>query len=120
VPLNESAIWVLQQLHKEGAKGYIFVHERTGRPYTAIEKTWYEVRKLAELGDKVRIHDLRHTYASLLVASGRSLYEVQNLLSHSDPKITMRYAHLSTKKLQEAASAASVLMPKKDATALAQ
>jgi len=111
VPLNDSAIWVLEQLHTAGSKGFIFVHERTGKPYTAIEKTWYEVRRLAGLGEEVRIHDLRHTYASLLVTSGRSLYEVQKILAHSDPKITMRYAHLSAKTLQEAANAASVLMP---------
>lgn len=117
VPLNDSAVWVLEQLHKEGATGHIFVHDRTGKPYTAIEKTWYEIRKLADIGDSVRIHDLRHTYASLLVTSGRSLYEVQKILSHSDPKITMRYAHLSAKTLQEAANAASVLVPTKAATA---
>lgn len=111
VPLNDSAIWVLQQLHSEGATGYIFVHDVTKKPYIAIEKTWYEVRKLAGISDSVRIHDLRHTYASMLVTSGRSLYEVQTILNHSDPKITMRYAHLSTKTLQEAANAASVLVP---------
>lgn len=120
VPLNESALWVLEQLHTGGAKGYIFVHERTGKPYTAIEKTWYDVRQKAGIGKEVRIHDLRHTYASLLVTSGRSLYEVQTILSHSDPKITMRYAHLSAKTLQEAASAASVLMPKNGSPALSQ
>lgn len=111
VPLNDSAIWILEQLRTEGAKGFIFVHGRTGKPYTAIEKTWYDVRRMAELGEEVRIHDLRHTYASLLVTSGRSLYEVQKILAHSDPKITMRYAHLSAKTLQEAANAASVLFP---------
>ena len=117
VPLNESAIWVLEQLHCEGATGYIFVHEKTKKPYLAIEKTWYAIRTLAGIGDSVRVHDLRHTYASMLVTSGRSLYEVQKILSHSDPKITMRYAHLSTKTLQEAASAASVLVPAKSAPA---
>lgn len=117
VPLNDSAVWVLEQLHTEGATGFIFVHEKTGKPYRAIEKTWYEVREQAGIGDSVRIHDLRHTYASLLVTSGRSLYEVQKILSHSDPKITMRYAHLSAKTLQEAANAASVLVPAKSATA---
>ena len=111
VPLNDSAIWVLEQLHAEGAKGFIFVHDHTKKPYTAIEKTWYGIRKLAGIGPEVRIHDLRHTYASLLVTSGRSLYEVQKILAHSDPKITMRYAHLSAKTLQEAANAASVLVP---------
>lgn len=110
VYLNESAIWVLNQLHTQGAKGYIFVHERTKKPYSGVEKTWYAIRKQASIGDNVRIHDLRHTYASMLVTSGRSLYEVQKLLSHSDPKVTMRYAHLSPKTLHEAASAASVLV----------
>lgn len=117
VPLNDSAVWVLEQLHSEGASGYVFVHGRTGKPYSGIEKTWYMIRKQAGISDSVRIHDLRHTYASLLVTSGRSLYEVQKILSHSDPKITMRYAHLSAKTLQEAANAASVLVPAKSATA---
>ncbi|WP_354444684.1 tyrosine-type recombinase/integrase [Ottowia thiooxydans] len=60
----------------------------------------------------LRIHDLRHSFASLLVNDGRSLYEVQQILGHSDPKVIMRYAHLSTKALQEAANAASVVVKK--------
>ncbi|QTN29981.1 site-specific integrase [Rhodoferax sp. AJA081-3] len=117
--LNESAIWVLNQLQVEGVKGYVFVHERTKKPYSGIEKTWYAIRKLASISEKVRVHDLRHTYASMLVTSGRSLYEVQKLLSHSDPKVTMRYAHLSPKTLHEAASAASVLVASNTTPALA-
>jgi integrase len=113
VPLNDSAIWVLEQLRTEGMSGYIFVHEVTKKPYVAIEKTWYEIRKLAGISDSVRIHDLRHTYASMLVTSGRSLYEVQTILNHSTPTITMRYAHLSAKTLHAAANAASVLVPAK-------
>jgi len=42
--------------------------------------------------------------------SGRTLYEVQAILGHSDPKVTQRYAHLSTKALQEAANAASAVI----------
>ena len=56
------------------------------------------------------IHDLRHQYASFLVNSGRTLYEVLAILGHSDPKVTQRYAHLSTKALQEAANAASAVI----------
>ena len=44
---------------------------------------------------------------SFLVNDGRTLYEVQQILGHSDPKVTMRYAHLSTKALQEAANSAA-------------
>ena len=53
---------------------------------------------------EVRLHDLRHSYASFLVNAGRSLYEVQKLLGHHDPKVTMRYAHLSPGALIEAAN----------------
>jgi len=49
-----------------------------------------------------------HQYASFLVNSGRTLYEVQQILGHSDPSVTQRYAHLSTASLQEAANSASV------------
>ena len=52
---------------------------------------------------RLRLHDLRHSYASFLVNSGRTLYEVQQILGHSDAKVTERYAHLSSKTLQEAA-----------------
>ncbi|HET7090460.1 MAG TPA: tyrosine-type recombinase/integrase [Anaerolineae bacterium] len=52
----------------------------------------------------LRLHDLRHSFASFLVNDGRTLYEVQALLGHSSSKVTERYAHLSTKTLQEAAN----------------
>jgi site-specific recombinase XerC len=45
-----------------------------------------------------------------LINSGRTLYEVQQVLGHSDPSVTQRYAHLSTKSLQEAANSASVMI----------
>ena len=58
----------------------------------------------------LRIHDLRHQYASFLVNSGRTLYEVQQILGHSDPTVTQRYAHLSTRALQDAADSASAII----------
>jgi hypothetical protein len=57
----------------------------------------------------LRIHDLRHQYASFLVNAGRTLYEVQQILGHSDPSVTQRYAHLS-KSLQDAANSASLMI----------
>ncbi len=111
VPLNDSAMWVLDQLDTKSE--YLFVNKHTGKPFTSISKVWYRIRKEAGLNDNVRIHDLRHTFASMLVSAGRSLYQVQMILGHSDPKITMRYAHLSAKTLQEAANAASVLVPQR-------
>ena len=61
------------------------------------------IRKRVGLPE-VRIHDLRHSFASFLVNKGRSLYEVQKLLGHSNAKTTQRYAHLSPGALIEAAN----------------
>ncbi len=59
---------------------------------------------------KLRLHDLRHQYASFLVNSGRSLYEVQKILGHSSHSVTERYAHLSSASLMEAANSASAFL----------
>lgn len=123
IPLNDSALWVLEQLPSKDKSAYLFpspVKAADGKDacYVTITRAWYRIRKLA--GVTVRIHDLRHSFASRLVCNGRSLYEVQQILGHSDPKVTMRYAHLSSRALQEAANAGSVIVPKvapKDAAA---
>ena len=112
VPLNDSALWVLEQAKLQGDFDYIFANPVTGKPFVTITRVWYRIRK--DIGISQRLHDLRHSFASLLVSAGRSLYEVQQILGHSDPKITMRYAHLSTKALQAAASSASVFVPKQE------
>ena len=115
IPLNDSAMWVLEQLDSRDTSDYLFpspVFAKNGKdlPYTNITRAWYRLQKLA--GIKIRVHDLRHGFASMLVSGGRSLYEVQQILGHSDPKVTMRYAHLSSKVLQEAANAGSVIVPR--------
>jgi integrase len=110
VPLNDSALWVLEQAKLQGDFSYPFANSETGLPYQSVRRVFYRLCEKAQV--KLRIHDLRHSFASLLVSGGRSLYEVQQILGHSDPKVTMRYAHLSTKALQEAANAGSVIVPK--------
>jgi integrase len=108
VPLNDSALHVLGHLETEGEFAHLFINRQTRQPYTTVMKVWSRLRAKAGL-PHLRIHDLRHGFASLLVSSGRTLYEVQQILGHSDPKVTMRYSHLSTKALQDAASSASVI-----------
>lgn len=107
VPLNDAAVEVLDNLDTEEEFAYLFINKGTSKPYTTIHKVWDRLRNEAGLSH-LRIHDLRHQFASLLVNSGRTLYEVQHILGHSDPQVTQRYAHLSTKALQEAADSASV------------
>ena len=113
VPLNDSALWVLEQAKLQGDFDHIFANPETGKPFVTITRVWYRIRKQVGISH-LRIHDLRHSFASMLVSGGRSLYEVQQILGHSDPKVTMRYAHLSTKALQAAASSASVFVQKRE------
>ncbi len=109
VPLNDSAIDILNQLDTEGEFEHIFINRKTGKPYVNVHKSWEQIREKAGL-PKLRIHDLRHQYASFLVNSGRSLFEVQQILGHSDSKVTARYSHLSLASLQSAAQSASILI----------
>lgn len=106
VPLNDSALEILSQLDTQNRHEYLFINQKTGNPYTTIGKVWNRLRMKAGL-KHLRLHDLRHQYASFLVNGGRTLYEVQQILGHSDPKVTMRYAHLSTKALRDTADSAS-------------
>jgi len=118
VPLNDSALWVLEQAKLLGEADYPFANPETKLPYQSVRTVFYRLCKKAKI--KLRIHDLRHSFASLLVSGGRSLYEVQQILGHSDPKVTMRYAHLSTKALQAAANTASVIVPKETPVAASE
>jgi integrase len=116
VPLNDSALEVIAGLGTEGSFEHLFVNRRTGQPYANIAKAWYRIRTAAGL-PKLRLHDLRHQFASMLVNAGRSLYEVQAVLGHADSLTTQRYAHLSSKSLQDAANSASVAIRGASSTA---
>ena len=109
VPLNDTALSVLRYFDARASSGWIFINPRSGERYTTITKVWFRIREKAGL-PKLRLHDLRHQYASFLVNSGRTLYEVQQILGHSDPSVTTRYAHLSLDALRDASDSASVLI----------
>jgi len=106
VPLSEMSLMVLNQLTTEGRHDYLFVNKATDKPYTTIHKVWGRIRRKAGL-PKLRLHDLRHCNASWMVSQGISLYIVQEILGHSDPKITMRYSHVANKTLLDASNKAS-------------
>lgn len=74
-------------------RDWIITNPRTKKPYTCFHHAFDRVRIDADLPN-VRIHDLRHTFASLLVNNGATIYEVQKLLGHHHISMTERYAHL--------------------------
>ena len=96
------------QIRAEWARRPIFANPKTGLPYVSFFYSWDAARKRAGLPD-LRVHDLRHSFASFLVNAGRSLYEVQELLGHADIRTTSRYAHLSRDRLFEAVESVPVL-----------
>ena len=106
IPLNSGAVDILrkQALITEDL-GYCFINFQTGKRYTTISKVFERIKKLARVN--IRLHDIRHNFASMLINDGRTLYEVQQILGHSNPKVTQRYAHLTAKTLEAAANCAS-------------
>ena len=107
--LSDAAITVLDRLRSEAFTDhdnpYIFPNPNTGRPYKCLYAAWSLVRTAAGLPD-LRLHDLRHSYASTLVNNGVSLYDVQKLLGHSSITTTQRYAHLSSERLFQSVAVA--------------
>ena len=80
----------------------LFTNLNSGRPYKCIQTAWmYAKRGCGK--EQIRIHDLRHTFASILINNGATIYEVQRLLGHSSVNVTQRYAHLLPNKLCETA-----------------
>jgi integrase len=121
VPLSEAAVELLQEARSlalaAGLSGcdYAFVNLGTGQPFADIAHSWGHARRLVGLPD-VRMHDLRHSYASALVNSGRSIYEVQKLLGHASVRTTERYAHLANETLLQGAAkvAEHFTLPRRD------
>lgn len=110
IPMSEGVISLLKSIPRIEGCPYVFANPKTRKPFVTIQHSWDTARALVGLSD-VRIHDLRHSFASFLVNNGRSLYEVQKLLGHTQIKTTQRYAHLSHDTLMEAASVAMTALP---------
>ena len=108
VVLSKKALAVLEQVKlRSEALGlpinrdsWVFANPRTGQPYTSLHIAFFKARDSAGLSS-VRMHDLRHTYASLLINNGASIYEVQQLLGHYNISMTERYARLFPNTLQD-------------------
>lgn len=106
IPLNVQAAEIVRSLRERAESIYVFpardsVTGDGSRHATGLHRFWDQVRKDAGL-EGVRIHDLRHTFASFAANEGVSVLQIGGLLGHKNPRTTMRYTHLSTRALQTA------------------
>jgi integrase len=109
VPLGPPALELLSGLFLERDAGWVFPSRDKRKPFTGLEKIWDRVRNLAGYPN-LRIHDLRHSFASMGLARGNALTVIGALLGHSDVKTTARYAHLGDDPLRAAVSEISGAM----------
>ncbi len=106
VPLSNIMLSELAKLPKWNECSYLVPNPKTLKPFVSIFGSWNTARKLAGLPE-VRMHDLRHSMASNMVNSGRSIYEVAKVLGHTQLKTSQRYSHLSQETLLAAVDAAA-------------
>ena len=99
--LNAPAMAVLDSLPLR-LTGYVFAPPNVPDKLPKIDKDWRELRQLAALPD-VRLHDLRHSFASVAIMDGISLSLIGKLLGHALPETTARYAHLADEAVMDAA-----------------
>ena len=79
---------------RQDGNPYVIVGGKPGAHLVNLKKPWQRIRAQAELDD-VRLHDLRHSFASVAVGLGESLHMTGKLLGHSQAQTTQRYAHLA-------------------------
>ena len=101
VLLTEPAVRLILGLPRSDDR-WVFPGGKSGQPLQDIKKAWASVCKAAGL-KRVRLHDLRHTYASVTAGNGASLPMIGRLLGHSQPSTTQRYVHLVADPLRAVA-----------------
>ncbi|MBL8146436.1 MAG: site-specific integrase [Anaerolineae bacterium] len=100
IRLNPQAVAVLTTLPRMHDNPFVIVGHRDGAPIINLHKPWWRIRALAGLDD-MRIHDLRHSFASIAINAGASLAMVGKLLGHTQQQTTARYAHLADDPLRQ-------------------
>ncbi len=114
IPISNEVAAIVRQRQLVVPRGnpWLFPGDTPGQPVQEIRRFWIAIQKEADLPG-VRIHDLRHTFASLLVSGGASLEMIGKLLGHTQMQTTQRYAHLMDSPLREGVNTvASIFRPR--------
>ena len=110
IPLNPLALKLLHEMHAAKTGELLFPSSADHtRPMRDVRKFWAAVGKAAGL-ETLRVHDLRHVFATTALEAGVPLITIAPLLGHSSTVMTARYAHLSNQMLLEATTKASKLL----------
>jgi integrase len=111
VILNSAAFDVLNNIQRIENSPWIFPGRDPSKPLHNPLKSWGRILKAANV-ERCRLHDCRHSFASILVNAGASLYEVQHLLGHQSSVTTQRYSHLASNTLRNTSQIVSNLIAK--------
>ena len=103
VQLGDAAVEVLRGVARIDGNPWVITGKLEGGRLTDLQPFWQRVRARAGLNN-VRIHDLRHTFASVAATQGMSLTMIGKLLGHTQVQTTARYAHLARGTVKEAAN----------------
>ncbi len=103
VPLAPSAVRLLTSLPRDGDNPRVIAGRKPGSYLTDLQHPWRRIRARAGLDD-VRIHDLRHSFASRALALGEGLPMIGKLLGHTQVQTTARYAHLARDTVKASAA----------------
>ena len=109
VHLGTAAVTVLSSIERQKDNPWVIVGRNEGAHLTDLQPFWQRVRGRAGLKN-ARIHDLRHTFASVAVSNGQSLPMIGKLLGHTQVQTTARYAHLANQPVLQAANDVSSLI----------
>lgn len=104
VVLSPDAVAIFKRLGRDNPNGYVWPGDNGSLAGNALTWHWDHIRKQADL-EGVRLHDLRHSFASLAISAGVPLATIGGLLGHKDLKSTQRYAHLDDPALRAGAAA---------------
>lgn len=102
VPIGAPALELLASLPRIKDNPYVLPGEKKKKHLVGLPRVWQRIRKAAELDD-VRLHDLRHSFASVGAGAGMGLQVVGKLLGHRSPTTTARYAHIADDPAKAAA-----------------
>ena len=104
VPLNALSKAVIERMERRPNNPYVFCGKKPGSHLVGLNPIWGNILKQLEkeeglMAKRFRVHDLRHTFASVAIKSGLGLYQVSKLLGHRNVQTTTRYAHIGKEEL---------------------